>query len=68
MARIASFLVGGMKWLEEKALALLPFPLAAAKNTGAPTRLSASQKVYTKSRNLFLDAQNIIWKDWFELK
>lgn len=36
MARIASFLVGGMKWLEEKALALLPFPLAAAKNTGAP--------------------------------
>lgn len=48
MARIASFLVGRMKWLEEKALALLPFALAAAKNAGAPKRLSASQKVYTK--------------------
>lgn len=33
-------------------MALLPFPVAAAKNTGAPKRLSACQKVYSKKHKI----------------
>jgi len=62
-----------------KAVALLPFLLAVAKNAGAPKRLSAYQRVYIKKtttttnnkktqKPLLLDAQHIIWKDSFESK